>query len=290
MKLRALALAAGAIGLCVTTAVAQEGHPTTGRADTARGATGTVQLAAVRQGGAFVPAAVSRDVPKVLASDARAEVRKRIFIRTLLPAVLRANAVIREHRRFLSRVELRRAAGFELDSAAKARLKGLHARYETEPGDPRTLRKRVDIVPPSLALAQAAIESGWGGSRFAQKGNALFGQRAYGCETCGMQPAGLSNDASFRVRSFGTVTASVRAYIRNLNTHPAYEILRARRHELRRQGKALDGLSLVAGLHRYSERGEAYVQDVRQIIAGNDLTDFDSARLAPTAQLARLPL
>jgi len=279
MRVPGLTIAASVIGLCL---------PPTG-AETATSRTATdpgaapaneVRLAAVREGRALVPATVRRDVPGILATDARAEVRKRVFFKTVLPAVLRANARIRDQRHFLHRVAVKKAAGVTLDPATRWRLHDLADRYETQPDKLATLRMRVDVIPPSLALAQAAIESGWGGSRFAQNANALFGQRTYDCESCGLKPKGYESDPDFVVRGFPTIFASVRAYMHNLNTHQAYVELRRRRWRARQEGHALDGRDLAAGLLRYSERGMAYVEDVRAIIASNDLTDFDGARLA----------
>ena len=228
----------------------------------------------------MVPTHVPRLLPEVLANNAPAELRKRVFLRNVLPAVLRANAEIRAQRHFLHRVAVRRAAGARLDPARRARLTDLAEQYKVDSSNMAALRRRVDIVPPSLALAQAAIESGWGASRFAQQANALFGQRIYDCASCGLKPRGFEEDPDFRVRGFDSVLGSVRAYMRNLNTHPAYRDLRERRLAARRRGKPLNGPDLVAGLMRYSERGAAYIRDVQRTIAANDLTDFDRARLA----------
>jgi len=239
-----------------------------------------VTLSAVRSGQAAMPAVVPHQVPAVLNSDAPADLRKDIFLRTVLPAVLRVNADIRRDRRFIARVAWLRAAGQRLDAAARARLERLAERYRTEPDDLKTLRRRVDTLPPSLVLAQAAIESGWGRSRFAQHGNALFGQRSYHCTDCGMVPRGYGEDPGFRVVQFETVAGSVRAYLRNLNTHPAYKGLRQARTVARRVGRDLDSLRLANFLTRYSERGAAYVADVQATLRANDLRAFDDARLA----------
>lgn len=282
-----LAIAASLLGLCLPPAGAEPTSgpdPNAGRADRLDG----VRLAAVREGRALVPAVMHRDMPEVLATDARAEVRKGVFFKTVLPAVLRANARIRDQRRFLNRVAIKKAAGIALDPAARWRLNDLADRYRTEADKIATLRRRVDVIPPSLALAQAAIESGWGRSRFAQNANALFGQRTYNCESCGLKPKGYESDPGFVVTGFPTIMESVRAYMHNLNTHRAYKELRRRRWRARQAGKPLDGRDLAAGLLRYSERGMAYIKDVRAVIAANDLTDFDSARLAWHPQMVNL--
>ena len=254
--------------------------PTTGQSARAMPRLPQVSLPAVRSGQVGVPAVVPRRVPGVLASDAPAGLRKDIFLRTVLPAVLRVNANLRRDRRFVARAAWLRAAGQQLDATTHMRLTRLAERYRTDPDDLKTLRRRVDTLPPSLVLAQAAIESGWGRSRFAQSGNALFGQRSYHCSDCGMVPRGYGEDPGFRVVQFKSVAGSVRAYLRNLNTHPAYAALRQARAAARRAGRRLDSQRLATFLTRYSERGAAYVADVQATIAANDLRAFDTARLA----------
>ncbi|MES3006334.1 MAG: glucosaminidase domain-containing protein [Pseudomonadota bacterium] len=133
---------------------------------------------------------------------------------------------------------------------------------------------RVDVIPISLALAQAANESAWGTSRFAKQGNNIFGQWCFD-EGCGLIPGRRSNSASHEVRAFASVEASVQAYFRNLNTNPTYEYLRELRAQMRMQGKALDPITLAAGLTRYSERGHVYVAELQDIIRHNDLLARD---------------
>jgi Bax protein len=133
----------------------------------------------------------------------------------------------------------------------------------------------MDIVPPSLAIAQAAIESGWGQSRFATNGNALFGQRTTNPDR-GMRPAALPETTTVRVAAFGRPIESVRSYIHNLNTYPAYQAFRDRRAALRRSGGESDGLTLAGTLVAYSTRGQAYVRDLQSIIRANRLAAFDT--------------
>jgi len=249
-----------------------------------------LDLARVREGADSVPPVVPRRLPGKLASDTNAQERKKLFIKTVLPAVLRVNARLRREKRFLERTIWQRQVRGRLGEEARGRLHALAERYGVEPDNLDTLRRRVDTVPPSLVLAQAAIESGWGGSRFAQRGNALFGQRSYHCEQCGMRPKGYEDDPGFRVVSFQSLTESVAAYVHNLNTHPAYAGLRQARFAARRQGRKPSALRLARHLTRYSERGQAYVRDVQSTITANDLTDFDEARLTwRPPQVARLP-
>ena len=121
-----------------------------------------------------------------------------------------------------------------------------------------------------MALAQAALESGWGTSRFAREANNLFGQWCFD-EGCGMVPDRRIAGAQHEVRSFETVDAAIAAYFRNINSHPVYAPLRDIRQSARKRGGGLSGLDMAAGLTRYSERGEAYIDEVRQVIRVNDL-------------------
>jgi Bax protein len=129
---------------------------------------------------------------------------------------------------------------------------------------------RADIIPDSIALAQAATESAWGTSRFAKEGNNIFGQWCFD-EGCGLVPGRRAEDAIHEVRSFASIDASVRSYIRNINTNPAYEYFRELRAQMRYMNVDLDAHMLTEGLKRYSERGSVYLAEVRDIIRINDL-------------------
>jgi Bax protein len=136
------------------------------------------------------------------------------------------------------------------------------------------LLKRVDTIPVSLALAQAANESAWGTSRFALEGNNLFGQWCYD-EGCGLVPNRRRANASHEVQSFESIEAAVRAYFMNINTHDRYQGFRDLRFQMRSKEGELDPFALAWGLDGYSERGEAYVDEVQTIILQNDLTNKD---------------
>ena len=142
-----------------------------------------------------------------------------------------------------------------------------------------TLKVRMDIIPVSLAIAQAAKETGWGTSRFAIEGNALFGQWTWSGE--GIKPAGVSSDAKFKVMKFNVLKASVRAYQRNLNTHSSYKEFRYQRAQLRDDNEKLDSLKLVNYLDQYAQTGNEYIKVLKQIIQQNSLKDFDEVRLMP---------
>lgn len=203
------------------------------------------------------------------------EARKRAFVGIVLPLALRANEAILADRAFVEQASACNEAGKALSPAAQARLDRLADDYGAG-DDLAILRKRLDTVPPSLLLAQAAIESGWGTSRFAVEGNALFGQRTTVAER-GMRPQGIDEDAAIHVAAFPHLLASVRSYVHNLNTQPAYRAFRRQRAALREEGRQPGGLDLAATLTAYSERGTAYVRDLKAIIRGNRLDTLDGA-------------
>ena len=137
---------------------------------------------------------------------------------------------------------------------------------------------RVDIVPPALSLAQAASESGWGTSRFAAQGNSLFGQWTFGK---GLKPAEqrISELGDYRVAAFDSTAQAAYSYTMDLNTGRAYRDLRSKRADLRRQGLRTSGTALADTLRNYSERGQAYVNDLKALIRQNRLDDADDAYL-----------
>ncbi|ADJ29738.1 glucosaminidase domain-containing protein [Nitrosococcus watsonii] len=219
--------------------------------------------------------------------------KKRLFFRLLGPAVLRSNELILADR---SRLEAM-VAKDSRNSADTAWLLGLAKQYKIVNGASvdnlgieqlAELRTRVDIIPPSLVLAQAANESGWGTSRFADLGNALFGQWTYGGD--GIPPREKrTGKGDYGIASFESPIDSVRAYMLNLNTHPTYAELRERRAVLRNQGNEPTGLALVDTLVDYSERGQAYVDEIREMIHYNHLEATDQAFLADEAPIILVP-
>ncbi len=206
--------------------------------------------------------------------------RKEAFFAFLHAYIEEENERVRETRsRLLPLAEIVRA-GEPLSQVERAELDEIIAEYRLDPADMtdravvRELLRRVDIVPMSLVMAQAANESAWGTSRFAREGNNIFGQWCFN-EGCGLVPERRRSDASHEVRSFGSVQGSVRAYLRNLNTHQSYAEMREMRADMRAQGRPLDSMILARGLTRYSERGMAYVHELQDIIRVNRLHAFD---------------
>lgn len=140
----------------------------------------------------------------------------------------------------------------------------------------RKLATRIDIVPISLALSQAALESAWGTSRFARQGNNLYGQWCF-TAGCGIVPRRRPAQATYEVEAFDTIAGSVRAYLRNLNSHPAYQPLRDIRAQARKAGREPSGLKMAAGLINYAAIGEEYVKHIRGVIRRNNLARLEGA-------------
>jgi Bax protein len=203
--------------------------------------------------------------------------RKEFFIQIILPLVIKENNNIKIDRNKLFNI-LNKSKNTKSE---KNWLKSKFKQYGVANKDLSTLKIRMDEIPTSMAIAQAAKETGWGTSRFAQEGNALFGQWTWSDE--GIKPLAADNDSTHKVRKFNVLQASVKAYQRNLNTHSSYKDFRSARAELRDAGKELDGLVLSEYLDKYAETGKEYVKILQQIIRQNNLTDFDDAKLLPSS-------
>tara|TARA_R110000787_G_scaffold50188_1_gene119895 strand:+ start:586 stop:1692 length:1107 start_codon:yes stop_codon:yes gene_type:complete len=226
-----------------------------------------------------VPRLLIGALPKDLSLLRQSGERKLVFIKSTLPIILHVNEQVLKQRDRIVSLREKVDAGGTLSADERAWLNWIADRYGLEGRDFDALLERVDVIPPSLAIAQAAEESGWGTSRFAREGNALFGQRVYREDLDGLVPEERGEDEVFRVRAFNHLIDGVRAYVHNLNSHFAYEGFRARRAELRAAEQAIDGKELIEMLDRYSERGEAYVETIRTIMRVNRLGVFDRARL-----------
>ncbi len=235
-------------------------------------------LEQVRTGETGVPRLFLTSLPGDLKDIRESRVRKTLFFKTVLPLVLRVNEEILRERRRLWKLHFRLSLDRKLGPGDRLWLMVMTERYGVERGDVASLLKRVDIVPPSLALAQAAEESGWGTSRFVREGNAVFGQWTFS-KTGNLVPARRDKDKFHNIKAFSSLLDSVRAYTRNLNTHGAYRLLRRARYGLRLRGAPLDGLLLVKNLKNYSQRGQEYVGTIRALIESNKLHRLDDARL-----------
>ena len=201
--------------------------------------------------------------------------RKSLFIKIILPLVLEENNRIIIDRKKLFSI-------LNKNKNSKDEIKWLNKKfkqYGVVNKDLATLKIRMDIIPVSLAIAQAAKETGWGTSRFAIEGNALFGQWTWSGE--GIKPAGADTNATYKVMKFNVLKASVRAYQRNLNTHSSYKKFRFIRAQLRDDNKKLDSLKLAEYLDNYAQTGTEYTKVLKQIIQQNQLKDFDEVKLLP---------
>jgi Bax protein len=203
--------------------------------------------------------------------------RKELFIQIVLPLILKENNNIRIDRKRLFTI-INKSNNTDLE---KKWLEKKFKQYGVPAKDLSLLKIRMDEIPVSLAIAQAAKETGWGTSRFAQEGNALFGQWTWSGE--GLKPKEAEKGADHKVMKFNILQASVRAYQRNLNTHSSYKDFRQARAELRDAGEPLDSMVLSNYLDKYAETGEHYVEVLQKIILQNDLKDFDDAKLLPSS-------
>jgi Bax protein len=235
----------------------------------------------VRQGLA-VPAIKVERVPDDLGTKDGVE-RKQLFITALLPVILDVNQRVLAERDQLTHLRDKFAEDPEgLTAFDRAWLVQLADRYEMpieqiDKDQLAQLVRRVDIVPPSMAIAQSGIESGWGTSFAARNGNALFGQ----IQSVGQHSVSVSwRPGAGMPQPFANVGEAAEAYVANLNTHPAYAAFRNERAAMRDRGEMPDGYKLIGQLLRYSERGLGYVQFVRQVIRDDKLTDFDGAQLS----------
>jgi len=204
--------------------------------------------------------------------------RKEFFIQIILPLILQENNNIKLDRKRLFSI-ITKSNNTKLE---KKWLEKKYKQYGVVSKDLSELKIRMDIVPVSLAIAQAAKETGWGTSRFALEGNALFGQWTWSGE--GLKPKEADENKGHKVMKFNVLQASVRAYQRNLNTHKSYKSFRLARAELRDRKRPLDSLVLSTFLDNYAETGEKYVEVLQKIIKQNDLKDFDDSKLLPSSK------
>ena len=203
--------------------------------------------------------------------------RKDLFIQIILPLVIAENNNIK-----LDRKKLFTILNKNKNSTAEQNwLNSKFKQYGVISKDLPTLKVRMDEIPTSMIIAQAAKETGWGTSRFAQEGNALFGQWTWSGE--GIKPANADKDTTHKIMKFNVLQASVKAYQRNLNTHSSYRDFRSARAEMRDNGEKLDSTALTEHLDSYAETGKEYVKILQQIIRQNNLEDFDDAKLLPSS-------
>lgn len=224
------------------------------------------------------PVAVARSFVRVIPAshaDLATPQQKEQFIKMVLPLILAANEEIIQRRAAIRRAYDRKDA---VTLGKWAKLYKLPPENIVNQAFLNELLARADVIPVPLALAQAAIESGWGTSRFARQGNALFGQWAWQ-EDVGIKPLNASNKNAV-VRSFPNLLGSVRAYMHNLNTHQAYQELRDSRKRLAKMPKEDKANVLVNHLNNYAEIGMQYVKDLKIVMRKNKLRDYANAFLS----------
>jgi len=231
-------------------------------------------LKGVRSGQKVKPIYLTK-LPKDLKTLGDTRTKRELFIKIVLPLVLDENDRILDDRKKLFKLL---SKNFNT-VGERVWLKRRFKEYKIKDRDLTELKMRMDIIPVSIALAQAANESGWGTSRFALEGNALFGQWTWSKK--GLSPANQDKDKNHKVLQFQVLKASVKAYKNNLNTHNAYKKFRETRAQMREENNKINGLGLTQHLKKYAENGELYVRILESIIVKNSLTDFDSANLLP---------
>ncbi|WP_049723531.1 glucosaminidase domain-containing protein [Gilvimarinus polysaccharolyticus] len=217
--------------------------------------------------------------------------RKQTFIQLITPMIAQKNSALLEVRKLVLEMQARLARGETLTHVQKGQLQRLvlHYKIKNKKNDSQNdlqqalttaqkieqLLLRIDVIPASMVIAQAAAESGWGTSRFAQQAQNLFGQWCY-TKGCGLIPKRRSKGAAHEVRKFSSLEQAVNAYYRNINTHRTYRDVRTRRAALRQADKRIGGLALIPGLTGYSSRGQVYVDEISELIKYNKLDSLDT--------------
>ena len=211
-------------------------------------------------------------LPKDLDSLRSTKKKKETFLKILLPLIVAENEKIENDRKYLFKI-LKQNEKPENKKWINKRYKD----YKVSNRNVNELIEKMDVIPISIALAQAAKESGWGTSRFALEGNAIFGQWTWKGD--GIEPLEKSGDQNHKILKFPLLSASVKAYITNLNTHNGYKDFRKKRSELREQNKPLVGQDLIDELDNYAQTGKEYTKVLRQIIDQNDLDEFETVEI-----------
>ena len=240
-------------------------------------------LKGIRSGALVKPIYLSK-LPKDLKKLKSTQKKKDTFIKIVMPLILDENNKISENRKKLFKI-----LGKQNNSRGeRVWLKRRFEDYGIKNEDVTALKIKMDVIPVSIAIAQAAKESGWGTSRFALEGNAMFGQWTWGKK--GISPLKREKNNDHKILKFPILRSSVKAYINNLNTHNGYREFREKRAELRRKNKKISGVVLVKYLHNYAATGSEYTKVLEKIIEQNQLTDFDNAVLMHSSQSSTLSL
>jgi len=222
--------------------------------------------------------------PKDLDEIQSVQLKKETFIKIVLPLIVAENEKILDDRYKLKKI----ISDKDTTDKEKQWLRQKFLEYKVKKGDIDELKTRMDIIPSSIALAQAAKESGWGTSRFALEGNAIFGQWTWNGK--GIAPLMRDKSKNHKILRFPILRASVKAYQNNLNTHKSYLKFREKRRELRKRNRKINGLQLTKTLSNYAQTGSEYTKILSQIILQNRLMDFETVKLANSVQRQELDL
>lgn len=223
-----------------------------------------------------------------LVTSSFASNHKRVFIEKIVSDATVINQQLLKQRNQLLIIQQKQQQGGPLSVIAQRQLQKIAQSYKVTPTPSQdnhqwpTLLKRVDIIPLSLVVSQAAIESGWGQSRFAKQGHNYFGQQCYR-QGCGIKPLRVSQTSKVQVRIFKNRSQSIKAYMHNLNTNKNYLKLRQLRHDLRQKKLMISGITLAQGLINYAEIKERYIRIIQRTIKANQLEKLDQ----PETQLAQ---
>ena len=220
--------------------------------------------------------------PKDLDELQNVRLKKETFIKIVLPLIVAENERILADRKKLKNVYKKK----NTTDLEKQWLRQKLLEYKVKKGNMEELLSRIDIIPTSIALAQAAKESGWGTSRFALEGNAIFGQWTWSGQ--GIEPLERESSKKHKILKFPILRASVKAYQNNLNTHNSYVKFREKRSIMREKNKVISGLELTETLKNYAQTGAEYIKILNQIIRQNRLTDFEPVRLVNSAKRIQL--
>ena len=220
--------------------------------------------------------------PRDLDNLQSVQLKKETFIKIVLPLIVAENEKILDDREKLKVVSEKK---FTSD-LEKQWMRQKLLEYKVKKGNLDELKRRMDIIPVSIALAQAAKESGWGTSRFALEGNAIFGQWTWDGQ--GIAPLKRDGDKNHKILKFPILRASVKAYKNNLNTHKSYLKFREKRNSLREKNKKITGLALTGTLKNYAQTGSEYTKILNQIITQNRLSDFEPVRLVNSVKQVEL--
>ena len=240
-------------------------------------------LKSIRLGQSVKPINLTK-LPKDLKKIKSTNKRKETFIKIIMPLILIENEKIIEDRNKLFKILSKQSNSMGEKVWLKRRFKD----YDIKGEDISELKLRLDIIPTSIAIAQAAKESGWGTSRFALEGNAMYGQWTWGGD--GFEPSQKDKKKEHKILKFPKLQSSVSAYMKNLNTHRGYSEFRKERSKIREKNKTVEGIDLVKYLYTYAQTGSEYVKILKKIIQQNDLTDFDNSILMNSSRSKSLTL